>query len=65
MKNTSVKCMIRRTPKITLNLYKEAEKWYQEWVSKVKAQQMMHDKQSLKGWRHDTLKTIWRVTICS
>jgi hypothetical protein len=28
----------------------KAKKWYQEWVSKVKAQQTLHEKQSLRGW---------------
>jgi hypothetical protein len=34
----------------------EADKWYQEWVSKVEDHQMMHEKQSLKGWRHDNFE---------
>ena len=42
--------------KSSLNLYMEAEKSYQEWVSKVKAHQIMHEKQSLKGWRHDNFE---------
>ena len=36
--------------KSSLKLYMKVRKWYQEWVSKVKTQQMLHEKQSLKGW---------------
>ena len=43
--------------KFSLNLYTEEEKWYQEWVSKVKADQMMHEKQSFKGWRNDNFES--------
>jgi len=39
-----------------LNLYMEAEKWYQECVLEVEAHQMMHKKQYLKGWMHANFK---------
>ena len=39
---------------LKLNLYMEAEKWYQEWVSEAKAYQMAHKKPlKSKGLRRD------------
>ncbi len=45
--------------------YIEADKQFQIWLSDMKAQPMMNEKQSLKGLRHDNFQEKQELIICS